>query len=80
MLIFSRRCTGGRRSRKIRMQNIVDHHVILLLETGVGDSGHDGELLVRIRQALEKLYQIVHRRDLVELAAQNDGRHRENGH
>lgn len=38
---------GGGLSKE-RIQNMVGHQVVLLLETGVGDTGHDGEMLVRI--------------------------------
>src|SRR3546814_1715020 len=54
---------------------IVDQHVVLLLETRVRDAGHDGELLVRVGQLLEEAGEILEAGDAVVLAAQDDGRH-----
>lgn len=54
---------------------MVHHQIIDLLEAGVRDAGHYRKLLVGVRQAPEKLEQIVKAGDAVELAAHDDGGH-----
>ncbi len=71
------RLVNGLRLAEEARQDVVDHHVILLLEAGVRNAGHHGELLVRVRQLLEELQQILHRGDAVELAAHDQRRHRD---
>src|SRR3546814_18469233 len=56
-------------------EEIVDQHVVLLLETRVRDAGHDGDLLVRVGQLLEEAGEILEAGEAVVLAAQDDGRH-----
>ena len=46
--------------REETRQDVIDHHVVLLLKAGMRNAGHHGELLVRVRQLLEKLQQIFH--------------------
>src|SRR5262245_56185094 len=36
-------------------EDVIDQQVVLLLERGVRDAGHDGELLVRIGQPAEEI-------------------------
>ena len=48
--------------REVCVQDVVDHQVVLLLEARVRDAGHHRELLVRVRQPLEELDQVVERR------------------
>ena len=56
------------------MQDVIDHQIVLLLETRVRDTGHHGELLVRVRQALEKLEQIDAIHAAVQLPIMIDSR------
>ena len=53
---------------------MIDHLIVLLLEARVRDAGHHAKLLVRVRQPLEELDQVVHGRDAVPLPAQDQGR------
>src|SRR3990170_1680548 len=58
-----------------RVQDVIDHQVVDLLEARVRDAGHHGELLVGVGQPLEELGEVVEARDAVELAAHDEGRH-----
>src|SRR3978361_442690 len=57
------------RLREEARQDVIDHHVVLLLEAGVRNAGHHGELLVRVRQLFEELQQVIHRGDALVRAA-----------
>src|SRR5262245_44215747 len=65
------------RLREETREDVVDEHVILLLEARVRDAGHNGELLVRVRQFLEKLQQVLQRGNAIVLAAHDERRHRD---
>ena len=45
--------------RKEARQDVIDHHVVLLLEAGVRDAGHDGELLVHQRRQVDTAALVV---------------------
>src|SRR5438309_1235702 len=64
----------GRRRREERREHVVDELVVLLLKARVRDAGHDHELPVRIRQALEEREHVLERRDPVVLAAHHQRR------
>ena len=57
------------------MQNVINHHVIFLLETGVRNTRHHIELFVRVGQQFVKIDQIIKPCNAVVLAAQNNGGH-----
>ena len=57
--------------RKEGVQDVIDHQVVLLLKARMRDPGHYRELLVRIRQALEELQDVVERCNAVVLAAKD---------
>ncbi len=48
-----------RRLREEAFQNVIDDHVVLLLEAGVRNAGHHGELLVRVGQLGKELRQVI---------------------
>src|SRR5262249_15426689 len=47
-----------RRLREEAFQNVIADGVVLLVERGVRDARHDGELLVGVGQPLEKVYEV----------------------
>ena len=57
------------------MQYVIRHPIVDLLEAGVRDTRHHGELLVGIGQTHEKGYEIVQTCDAVKLSAHNQRRH-----
>ena len=63
--------------REPAQEDVVHDGVVLLLERRVRDARHHRELLVRVRQLLEELRQVVEARDAVPLPAHDDGRHRD---
>src|SRR5437667_5134784 len=62
------------RLREETQQDVIDDRIVLLLQRGVRDAGHHGELLVRVRQLFEEFYEVLEAGDAVELAAHDDGR------
>ncbi|MCD6041811.1 MAG: hypothetical protein K0R40_1414 [Burkholderiales bacterium] len=62
-----------------RVQDVVRGEVVFLLEAGVRDARHDGELLVRVGQPAEERQQVVEAGDAVEFAAHHEGRHADPG-
>src|SRR5262245_4913977 len=63
------------RLREEARQHVIADFVVLLVERGVRDAGHDHELLVGVRQLLEELHQIGEARNAVVLAAHDQRRH-----
>ena len=58
---------------KEREQDVIDLHVVDLLEARVRDAGHHAEGLVRTGQQREEFDQVVETGDAVEFAAHDDG-------
>src|SRR5215470_19843935 len=56
------------------VQDVIGDPVVLLLEARVRDTGHDGELLVRVRQPREEVHQVFEAGDAVVLTAHDDRR------
>src|SRR6185437_5642470 len=59
------------------LEDVIDQPIIGLLERSMRDARHDRELLVGVRQALEKGKQVLKARDPVIFAAHDDGRRRD---
>src|SRR5262245_18930313 len=60
-------------------EDVVDQKVVLLLERGVRDAGHHGELLLGIGQKAKEVDEIVEGGDAVPLPAHHDGRNHDLG-
>src|SRR5262245_14778612 len=60
------------RLREECQQDVVGDHEVLLLERGVCDARHHGELLVGVGQQLEELDEVVEAGDTDVLAAHDD--------
>src|SRR5262245_55165935 len=58
-----------RRLREEAFQNVIADGVVLLVERGMRDARHHGELLVGVGQPLEELYEVGKARDAVVFAA-----------
>ena len=55
------------------MQNVIDHHVVFLLETGVRNTRHHIELFVGVGQQFVEVDEVIKPGDAVVLATQNNG-------
>src|SRR5258705_7322331 len=75
LLLWSSTSVNRLRLCEERMQDVIYRQVIDLLETRMRDARHHRELLVGVRQTLEKLNQIVETCDAVEFAAHDERRH-----
>src|SRR6516164_7560235 len=63
--------------REEAFQDVIADGVVLLVERGMRDARHHGELLVGVGQPLEELYEVGKARDAVVFTAHDEGRYRD---